>query len=83
MREKWYPPVPERGLVASVAAGIRARYGYWPADFRALVERCCGGKIPPHVERQRAYLERERPWERCSHGVDLTQDHPFCKECLT
>lgn len=82
-RDGWIDPIPPNGLSARVAAGTRARFGYWPRDFLELVKRVANGKIPVHVERLAEQLARARPWERCAHGVDLTQDSPFCPRCIT
>ncbi len=82
-REQWRDPIPRGGLVASLAAGTRARFGYWPADFISIVQRCLQGRIPPHVETLARTLASSRPWERCEHGEDLTADHPLCRKCIT
>lgn len=82
-RRDYVDPLPPNGLSARVAAGTRARFGYWPKDFLELVKRTQrGGEIPRHVHTLRERLERERPWNRCAHGVDLTVDFPFCSECM-
>ncbi len=81
MRERWIDPCPRGGELARVAAGIRARFGYWPQDFRDIVQRHLHGKIPSHVETLARELAKSRPWERCAHGTDLTADHPFCERC--
>lgn len=78
--DKYISPIPRGGEQARVAAGIMARYGYWPADFLDIVARCNRGVIPDYVKQLRDRLSRERPWERCAHGTDLTVEP--CLECI-
>lgn len=77
--ERYVPPFAKNGLVATQAATARARFGRWPTDFLDIVRRMYAGRIPAHVEELRARLERDRPWERCVHGISLIVD--FCLEC--
>ena len=79
-QERWFDPMPPRGLCEATYCGIRARFGYWPADFLAHVQRSYRGQIPPRFLALAAKLERDRPWERCAHGVALLVDS--CLKCL-
>lgn len=81
-RERYFPPIERNGLVARLAAGMRARFGIWPKDFLVLVQREYRGQIPDHVLRLSEQLARLRPWERCEHGSDLTADFPYCPRCV-
>ena len=79
--DRWFDPMPPRGLCERVYCAIKARYGYWPADFLAHVERSYRGRIPPRFHAIVARLTLEKPWERCEHGIDLIAEG-FCTRCI-
>lgn len=56
-------PCPRGGIGEATYCGIKARYGYWPKTFLAIVERHYGGRIPSRFTSLVDTLVRERPWE--------------------
>lgn len=62
--DRWIDPMPPHGMAERLYAGIKARFGYWPADFLHVVKVAYRNRIPDRFTELARRLELERPWER-------------------